>query len=97
VEKRLTVQAFAPHLDSEFTVEAEGSTYALRLTEATPHGAAPAADGWQPFELLFEGPRDPLLPQSTYRLNHPDTGPLDIFLVPIGQDADCSRYQAVFG
>jgi hypothetical protein len=96
VAERLTVQVFTPHVDTEFALEADGGSYPLRLTEATAYGVASSGDS-QPFELLFEGPRDPVLPQSTYRLNHPGTGPLDVFLVPVGHNAECTRYQAVFG
>jgi hypothetical protein len=46
--------------------------------------------------LLFRGPRTPVLPQRIYRLEHAVMGPLEIFLVPIGPDAEGMRYQAVF-
>ena len=48
------------------------------------------------FSLLFRGPVDPFLSQGTYRLDHAELGALDIFLVPIGPDAEGMRYEAVF-
>ena len=66
------------------------------LVEAQPLGEA-GFNGRQPFSLLFNGPAAPVLPQRTYRLAHARLPELDIFLVPIGADAVCARYQAVFG
>ncbi len=52
--------------------------------------------GRQPFALIFRGPGDIVLPQRIYRLEHESTGPLDIFLVPVGQEDDHVLYEAVF-
>lgn len=49
-----------------------------------------------PFSLVLRGPRTPLLTQATYRVRHPSLGTLELFLVPIGQDAAGTRYQVVF-
>ena len=48
------------------------------------------------FSLLFKGPPDQLLPQQMYSLVHEQLGALDIFLVPIRQDAEGIYYEAVF-
>jgi hypothetical protein len=50
----------------------------------------------QPFSLVFRGPGEELLPQSTYLLEHPELGALQIFLVPISRDEGGARYEAVF-
>jgi hypothetical protein len=72
----------------------------LEVVSAGPHLAgAPAtnADGQRtPFTVVFHGPREPVLPQHMYRLDHEATGPLDIFIVPLGRDADKTTYEAVF-
>jgi hypothetical protein len=39
----------------------------------------------------------PLLPQRIYRLEHAELDTLELFLVPIAQDASGTRYEAVFG
>ena len=49
-----------------------------------------------PFALVLRGPRAPLLRQAIYALTHPRLGRIDIFLVPIAQDAECARYEATF-
>lgn len=54
------------------------------------------ADDEASFSLLFRGPADRMLAQATYRLVHPVLGDLDIFLVPIRQDAAGIYYQAIF-
>lgn len=49
------------------------------------------------FSLLFRGPRDPELQQSTYPIYHETLGgPLAIFLVPIGRAESGGLYEAVF-
>ena len=45
-------------------------------------------------QLAAKDPR--VLPQRIYRLEHNGLGELDIFLVPIGKDADGVSYQAMF-
>ena len=49
-----------------------------------------------PFSLVLRGPRTPALPQATYRLRHPRLGVIELFLVPLGQDAQATRYEALF-
>ena len=94
---RLDLATFHPRVGQTFDVEiTERSSIQLTLTEANlgpwqPHDGPATA-----FELLFQGPSDPILPQATYRLTHADLGPLDIFIVPIGQSNDGTTYQAVF-
>ncbi len=48
------------------------------------------------FSLHFRGPATPVLPQRIYRLDHPELGALEIFLVPIRRDAAGITYEAVF-
>jgi hypothetical protein len=50
----------------------------------------------EPFSLVLRGPREPALPQATYALRHPRLGTIELFLVPIGQDAQGLRYEALF-
>jgi hypothetical protein len=49
-----------------------------------------------PFSLVLAGPRSPMLPQATYALRHPRLGPIELFLVPVGQDAHSTRYEVTF-
>lgn len=48
------------------------------------------------FSLYFAGPREPYLPQQVYRMEHELMGAFDIFLVPVSQNDNGFRYEAVF-
>lgn len=47
------------------------------------------------FRLEFLGPVQPVLPQGTFPIRREDET-MDIFIVPISQDAAGTRYEAVF-
>ena len=87
---------FAPYLGEGFIL---GSTDApVPLTLAAVDALPPSSGGGrhEPFSLVFRGPRHPVRPQGTYRLEHPELGRVDLFLVPIEPDAQGARYEAVF-
>ena len=50
----------------------------------------------EPFSLILRGPRAPMLTQATYAVRHPRHGTIALFLVPIGQDSNGTRYEATF-
>jgi len=50
----------------------------------------------EPFTVILRGPRVPLLAQATYALRHPRLGSIRVFLVPVGQDAQATLYEATF-
>jgi Domain of unknown function (DUF6916) len=93
-----TSHIFEPHLASEFLAERESAgRVALRLTEIRALGRQPGAPRVEPFALVFSGPPAPVLPQATYTLEHGALGTLELFLVPIGRDAEGGvQYEAVF-
>ncbi len=49
-----------------------------------------------PFALTFGGPPGAVRPQGVRALAHDRLGTLELFLVPVGQDAQAVRYEAVF-
>ena len=49
-----------------------------------------------PFSLLLSGPRSQLLPQASYPVRHPALGIVQLFLVPVGQDAQSTEYEVTF-
>lgn len=77
-------------------VKVAGAVVAVELTvesvDALPAHRLRAA----PFSLVLRGPRSPMLRQATYALRHPRLGPIEVFLVPVGQDAEATRYEATF-
>ncbi len=95
-----TVATFAPHLRGTFRISVDAARYLdVTLIEATDlssgSGGKTVGRG-RPFSIVFRGPRDILLPQQIYRVEHDDIGTFDLFLVPIGPDGDGLRYEAVF-
>jgi hypothetical protein len=90
----LTLATFEPHVGDAFTTAAADGLLELMLSAAQSAGEWPG--GREPFRLVFHGPREPLLPQSIYRLEHAQLGALEIFIVPVGQDADATIYEAIF-
>ena len=49
-----------------------------------------------PFSLHFIGPKSFLLEQKMYRFEHDKLEPMEIFLVPIAEEAEGYKYEAVF-
>jgi hypothetical protein len=101
VLESLDLAIFTRHVGDVFRLAVdETTTIEARLIEATPSSAASASsppnERRAPFSLVFRGPDSPPLSQRIYRLEHPELGVLDVFLVPIGQDAGGMRYEAVF-
>lgn len=95
---QLTVETFEPHVGSSFWVEfPNGAKVELRLTRAAKVMESEAARlERHPFSLFFEGPKSFMLRQHTYHITHEQLGALDIFIVPVGQDANSYQYEAVF-
>lgn len=93
----LTLQHFAEHLNTHFTVGTEHGDTAFTLLEAQPL-STPLLEGMtrSPFSLLFHNPSQVLFPQGIYRMSHPDTGDVEIFLVPVARREQGFVYQAVF-
>ncbi|MBK1665242.1 hypothetical protein CKO38_12955 [Rhodospirillum rubrum] len=69
----------------------------LASVKIGPHGGCPGS-ARQPFSLIFNGTTPGLLlHQHIHPLDHDDLGHQEVFLVPIGQNADGTfRYQASF-
>ena len=94
----LTIDDFEPLVGSSFwAVFPNAAKVELRLTRAAKVMESEAAQlARQPFSLFFAGPKTFLLKQATYQVAHESLPPMDIFLVPVGQDAESYQYQAVF-
>ncbi|WP_121255983.1 DUF6916 family protein [Nocardioides ferulae] len=96
----LTYEQFAPRVGQRFDARTGEQTVALELADAWESteqgGPGPRGEQRRQFSLVFRGPAEPVLPQATYPLTHPEVGELQLFLVPIGKDADGVRYEAAF-
>jgi hypothetical protein len=59
-------------------------------------GLGPEGQERRQFSLVFRGPATQVLPQRTYGITHEELGELELFLVPLGPDAEGMRYEAAF-
>ena len=94
----LTLAKFSELLNGPFRVLVDQSTVVLlRLVAATGHSsAAEARTSQENFSLLFRGPLDRFLPQRMYSFEQEQFGQFDLFIVPIGRDAEGFQYEAFF-
>jgi hypothetical protein len=93
-----TLQTFSPLVASSFDLltAGEDQRITLELTEALGTGTSPSETSREPFSLTFRGPGEPQLEQRTYPVSHPALGTFELFIVPVGRDADGVYYEAVF-
>jgi len=86
---------FAACVNQDFEIAASGAPLVLQLFEARlrdrPEGATR-----DPFTLTFRGPPPLRLPQGIYRMTNTTLGEMEIFLVQIAADENCSTFEAVF-
>ncbi len=94
----LTEHEFSQHLNTNFRLVLDPPKQVeLKLTEVKGYlSKENEQGGMERFSAFFTGPKDLRLPQGTYRLEHSAMGTFDIFLVPIAEDAQGLRYEAVF-
>lgn len=96
----LTLDLFRPLVGRAFRVSGGGGVE-LRLSVAEPlptrkPASTVAAPIRAPFELIFLGPKTPVLPQMIHQMETEGVEPLEIFIVPIGPVEDAMGYQAIF-
>ena len=97
---KVTRDIFAAHLGGKFQIElAPGNSVEVLLLEVNPLAGNRLPSGAErraPFSLLFRLPPGIRVAQSIYPLDHPQLGRLDIFLVPVRQDAEGLVLEAIF-
>ena len=88
-----TDRTFLDHLNTRFRVIGEtAETVDVELVKVTSLSSARQVQ----FSILFQGPANLFLPQRTYTLEHEILGKFDLFLVPVGKNAQGFEYEAVF-
>lgn len=93
----LTEAEFSKHADTKFRAMIDGGPVELELVQVKGYAGHPDdQQGMERFSLFFTGPAQPLLPQSTYSVEHDAMGAFALFLVPIKPTGEGSRYEAVF-
>ena len=95
---KATAADFTNHVGSEFGValeEGQPPIENLLLTEVVT-GPVAAGTMRSPFVLVFEGPSGPGIPAQILHVTHEVLGAMDIYVAPLGRDAEKWRYQAIF-
>jgi hypothetical protein len=94
MEALLDHEIFSKYLNTQFRIFVDGSNsiYA-ELSEINELQLSPHQER---FAIVFRGPREPLLEQGTYRLEHDEMGEFILFIVPLRQDDAGTFYEAVF-
>jgi len=91
----LTAGDFKPLLRERFRFAGEATApFDVELIDVSETGS-PGSSRSQ-FSLVFRGGPSPPLQQGIHPLEHIGLGRLDLFIVPIGPDAEGQRYEAVF-
>lgn len=93
------IDEFQPLLGETFGLRLDAQAeMPLRLSEVRSLGFNTSQDrgGRESFALLYHAPGGARLPQRIYALSHPRLGTREIFLVPIGPDAQGMRLEAIF-
>jgi len=80
----------------ELDIDVAGASVTLRLSVDAVETLPAHRLREHPFSLVLRGPVTPVLPQAIYPLRHPRLGLIELFLVPVGQDAQATRYEALF-
>jgi len=92
----LTEKEFAQHLNAKFKTKIGDQTVDLELIEVK--GYLPKENeqgGMERFSIFFDGPNI-YLPQRVYSFEHESMGQFELFLVPVAQNGERFRYEAVF-
>jgi hypothetical protein len=58
-----------------------------------PSAGGPNGGTYENFTLEFRGPAERLLPQRIYWFESDPIGRFELFIVPVGRDADGTRYR----
>ena len=91
---RLEHEVFSKHLNSNFRISlGDSSQIEVDLNTVNELQLSPYQER---FAIIFRGPREPLLPQGSYRFEHDEMGEFILFIVPLRQDDNSTFYEAVF-
>jgi len=97
----LTREDFSAQLKRKFRVwlDAQDSVE-MELMEITPRQIVTSGGAqkitYESFALIFLGPAGRVLPQRIYGFESAALGRFEMFIVPVGRDAQGTQYQATF-
>jgi hypothetical protein len=79
-----------------FYGDQHGQTHIAQLRVTSFHDTTKSGNRFAQFNLEFIGPREPQLPQQTYRMRHIEWGDFAIGITAIGANQAGNEYQACF-
>lgn len=95
--QEITLETFAPHVNTTFRIHGDGEPIEFELTEVEAHKQGAPAEGMRhPFTLIFQGPKDRVIQEGSYEVESDATGPLPLYIIPIISLGDRQSYQVVF-
>lgn len=94
---KITADDFKSHLNKNIDVYFNpGQPVALEVIEVELTKNYSVLER-ESFSIVFRmNGENGFYPQGTYSVAHPELGQIDIFLVPLGPDANGMRYQTIF-
>ena len=94
MDSPLQHETFSKYLHTKFHISLDDSN--TIETELIKVGEHQISTNQERFAIIFQGPPVPLLSQGTYAFNHDGMGAFHLFIVPIDQNSESVRYEAVF-
>jgi hypothetical protein len=96
--EKVTEADFSDRLGQDFRIHLpSGELLRVALVEVTAHPYLPPAPGRRAgFSIVLRSEVSGHLPQAIYRVEHPQMGFMDLFLVPVGPRDGGMCYEAVF-
>lgn len=92
----ITHEMFLDHVAKTFRVHCGEEVLDVELTEVDV-GEAPSVEGLrQPFTLIFRGPKERILREGLYKVDHEDVGAFELYVIPIITVGDRQDYQVIF-
>jgi hypothetical protein len=92
---RLRKEDFEVLLGKSFMLQVDEQPIAFELTQVRPI-ANPSPRAEPPFSLILRAPKTCQARQGMFRMTHPTHGELELFVVPVGPDAEGMCYEVIF-
>ena len=93
--ERISHENFSGHLNALFRVDVPDTSLELELVEV--EAAKPIDPSLrEPFTLIFQGPKDPILAEGTYNVSNDSAGSFELYIIPIVSLGDQQLYQSIF-
>ena len=86
---------FSGHLNASFRIDVAETSLELELVEVEV-GKSIDPSLREPFTLIFQGPKDSILPEGIYNVSNDGAGSFDLYIIPIVSPGDLQSYQVIF-